>query len=152
MLVALLPSLLLLLVGGLTVLAALQLPIGGLRAPGSGLFPLILGLLLMGLSAGHCLRLLGAAPPAPRPGSAPGSAPSPLRAGLFLGAVVAATALLHGLGFLLTAFLLLLALMEILGVRPRGLALLVALLVAIASHALFVLWLQIPLPKGWIGL
>lgn len=40
----------LLLFGAVTALLSLQLPIGTLRGPGSGLFPLALGLILMGLA------------------------------------------------------------------------------------------------------
>ena len=139
------------LVGVATVCLSLQLPIGNFRAPGSGLFPLILGLLLMGLVACHVPQLLRSRAQAPKT-SAPGRpAGSYRRVAFFLGAVAAVTALLTPLGFALSAFLLLLALMEILGVRPRIVPLLVSLLTAGFSYALFVYWLQIPLPKGWWG-
>ena len=64
----------------------------------------------------------------------------------------AVTALLTPVGFLLSAFLLLLVLMEILGVRPRMVSLLISLVTAGFSYALFVHWLQIPFPQGWLGL
>ena len=140
------------LMGAATVYLSLQLPIGNFRAPGSGLFPLILGLLLMGLVACHLPQLLrrrGQAGGAGVPGRSAGSY---RRVALFLGAVAAVTALLTPLGFPLSAFLLLIALMEILGVRPRIMALLVSGLTAWLSYTLFVQWLQIPLPKGWLGL
>jgi hypothetical protein len=140
------------LVGILTVYFSVQLPIGTFRAPGSGLYPLILGLLLMGLVACHFLQLLRGRDRAPGSGAGRRPAGSYRRVALFLGAVAAVTALMTPLGFLFSAFLLLLALMEILGVRPRMVSLLVSLLTAGFSYALFVHWLQIPLPKGWWGL
>ncbi len=140
----------LLLFGAVTLALSLQLPIGTLRAAGSGLFPLILGLLLMGLAACHLVQLFRAQDPA-APVRAEGSV-SYRRVALFLGAVAASTALLVPLGFVLSAFLLLLALMEIVGVRPRILSVVVSLLAAGFSYILFVQWLQIPLPNGWWGL
>ncbi len=135
-----------------TVILSLQLPIGNFRAPGSGLFPLILGLLLMALSACHALQLLRGREPAAASGADNRGPRSYQRVLLFLGAVGAVTALLTPVGFLLSAFLLLLVLMEILGVRPRMVSLLISLVTAGFSYALFVHWLQIPLPKGWWGL
>ncbi len=139
------------LVGAVTVYLSLQLPIGNFRAPGSGLFPLILGLLLMGLVACHVLQLLRGRDQATKTSASRRPPASYRRVVLFLGAVAAVTALLTPLGFLLSAFLLLLALMEILGVRPRMASLLISLFTAGFSYALFVHWLQIPLPRGWWG-
>lgn len=136
--------------GAVTVALSFQLPIGTLRAAGSGLFPLVLGLLLMGLAACHLLLLLRTRDAAARVPTE--ERVSYRRVVLFLGAVAAATALLAPLGYILSAFLLLWSLMEILGVRPRILSLVVSLLTAGFSHLLFMQWLQIPLPKGWWGL
>src|SRR3990172_8399603 len=43
--------------GGITALLSLQLPIGSLLGPGSGFFPLVLGLILMLLAGAHILQL-----------------------------------------------------------------------------------------------
>jgi len=146
---ALLPDLVFLLLGAVTTVASLQLPIGSFRTPGSGLFPLLLGLLLIGLTAGHALQILRTRGPVA--GSEAGRPGNYLRVGLFTGAVAAATALLPHLGFTPVAFLLLMAMMETLGVRPRAMSLSIALLTAGGSYFLFVRWLQIPLPQGWLG-
>jgi hypothetical protein len=50
------------------------------------------------------------------------------------------------------AFLLLLSLLRILGARRWTSTLSLSLLTAAGVYVLFVLWLQIPLPKGWVGL
>jgi hypothetical protein len=146
-----LADVLLLLFGGATAALSLALPIGTFRAPGSGLYPLALGLLLIGLAVGHVVQRRRAA--------ATGAAPVPqqttdsgARVCLFLAAIATATALLGVLGFPLVAFLVMLAMLEILGVRRRRDSVLIALCTAVAAYALFVQWLKIPLPKGWIGL
>jgi len=144
-------SILVFLFGGITMLLSLQLPLGTLRMPGSGLFPLGLGLILMGLAACQMLqpRLRAAASAKSGGGTADGSAHRVL---VFMGIMALATALLDLLGFPLVAFLLMLALLQLLGVRRWRDSALIALLTAGASYILFVRWLQIPLPKGWIGL
>ncbi len=142
----------LLLFGVLTAGLSLQLPLGTLHRPGSGFFPLVLGLLLMGLAAGHLVQAWWspptqtAAPPAPTVHGSLG------RVLLFLGVIALATALLEPLGFPLMAFLLMVALLEILGIRRRRDSVVIAFCTAVAAYVLFVKWLQIPLPKGWIGL
>ena len=141
--------------GVVTSALSLQLPLGTLRAPGTGLFPLVLGLMLMGLAAGHGVQLFLARPkPAPPP-TAP--SPQPKRDGasqrvvLFMGACALATALLATLGYALVSFLLMLALLWILGVRKWHVVGPVALGSAVASYLVFVQWLKIPLPSGWLG-
>ncbi len=50
------------------------------------------------------------------------------------------------------SFLLLLALLRILGVRRWAYSFSLSFLTTTGAYFLFVVWLQIPLPKGWIGL
>jgi len=144
--------------GAVTAALSLQYPIGSLRAPGSGLYPLALGLMLMGLAAGQAVRLYLARPKAPaepKPPAAPAAAPAgdsgTWRAVLFIGVVALATALLERVGFALVSFLMMFALLRILGLRKWHVAGLIALASAIVSEVVFVHWLRIPLPSGWIG-
>ena len=146
-------SILVFLFGGITMLLSLQLPLGTLRMPGSGLFPLGLGLILMGLAACQILQPRLRAAASAKSGGGGGTADgSAHRVLVFLGIMALATALLDLLGFPLVAFLLMLALLQLLGARRWRDSALIALLTAGASYILFVRWLQIPLPKGWIGL
>ena len=146
-------SVLVFLFGGITMLLSLKLPLGTLRAPGSGFFPLLLGLILMGLAACHILQLsLATRKLATGPEGQRGPAGSAQRVLLFMGAVGIATALLDPLGYLLVSFLLMLALLHLLGMRGWQVSLVIAVVTAGASYILFVRWLQIPLPVGWIGL
>ena len=142
--------------GAVTAALSLQLPLGSLRAPGSGFFPLVLGLLLMGLAASHGIRLHLARPKPGAVPAAPAAAPSgdgaTLRVVLFMGAVAFATAFLETLGYAIVSFLLMLALLWILGVRKWHVSGLIALGSAGFSQVVFVHWLRIPLPSGWLGL
>jgi putative tricarboxylic transport membrane protein len=148
-----LASVLLLLFGGMTLLLSLQLPLGTLHMPGSGFFPFLLGLLLMGLAACQTFLLWRRAGAGTAESAAEGQADGSARQVLiFMGIIVLATALLELLGFPLVAFLLMLALLKLLGVRRWRDSALIALLTAGASYMLFVRWLQIPMPKGWLGL
>jgi len=134
--------------GALTTAFSLQLPLGSLRMPGSGLFPFALGLALMALAALQAAQIRVEKAKATAAGEDGGTT---RRVALFMGAVALATALLRPLGFAPVCFLLMLALLRILGVRWRAAAL-IALASAAVSQVVFVTWLKIPLPTaGWLG-
>lgn len=140
--------------GGITVILSLRMPIGTFRAAGTGLFPLLLGILLMILSVLFLFNLLlrkekdleeKEAPVEASPGSI-----KPVI--LFLGMMALATLFLNSLGYPLIAFLLMAALLKILGMKRWPVNILLSLATAAASYFLFVQWLKIPLPKGWLGI
>ena len=135
--------------GALTAALSLQLPMGTARMPGTGLFPLALGLALMGLAAGQWLREYRARPKAPA-APAPGEAGARRRVAQFMAAVVAATALLQPLGYVASGFLLMLMLLAVFGLRRWGVVAAIAAGSAAASWVIFVRWLNIPMPSGWI--
>jgi putative tricarboxylic transport membrane protein len=139
--------------GGLTALLSLRMPIGTFRMAGTGMFPLFLGILLMVLSAIFIVRIFYQ----DRKTTAgkvvvSGDRNSPAQLILFLGTMVLATAFLNKLGYPLTSFLLMMALLRSLGVKKWIFNLILSLMTAGASYFLFVQWLKIPMPKGWIGL
>jgi hypothetical protein len=139
--------------GSLTALLSLDLPLGTLRAPGSGLFPLVLGLALMGLALTQAVLLRHSAPPTSvGPASSASTDGAKRRVVLFMGAVALATALLAPLGYVAVAFLLMLALLRVLGFRSWYGAALIGLVSAAACEVIFVYWLKIPLPSGLLGL
>ena len=80
------------------------------------------------------------------------SSESPMQMVLFLGAMVLATLFFNRLGYPLTSFLLVLGLLRILGIKRWGLNILISVMTAVGSYFLFVKWLSIPMPKGWIGI
>ena len=77
---------------------------------------------------------------------------SPKQLVLFLGTMVLAAFFFNTLGYPLVSFLLMASLLRILGMKRWGLNILISVITAVGSYFLFVQWLQIPLPKGWIGL
>jgi hypothetical protein len=71
---------------------------------------------------------------------------------LFFGTMVLVTLLFNRLGYPLSSFLLILVLLRILGVKRWSLNILISCGTALVCYFLFVQWLKIPLPKGWIGI
>ena len=142
----------LLLFGMVTIILALKMPIGTFRAAGSGMFPLILGILLMFLSCIFLLKLLYQHKQTITKGDSVAQHESPVQLILFFGTMVLATAFFNQLGYPLVSFLLLVVLLRTLGMKQWFFNILLSFLSAVASYFLFVQWLKIPLPKGWIGL
>ncbi len=70
---------------------------------------------------------------------------------LFLGVIILATLLLDPLGYPLSALVLLLALLRILGVTQWRMNLLISSVTTGVAYLVFVHWLKIPLPMGWLG-
>jgi hypothetical protein len=138
--------------GAATLYFSLRMPIGTFRAAGSGLFPLGLGILLMGLSIVLLIKAYVQGRPIREKKPLSEVPRSVKQVILFMGAIALATLLFKQLGYPLMWFLLLFALLRILGMRRWAYNLSLSLLTATGAYFLFVLWLQIPLPKGWIGL
>jgi putative tricarboxylic transport membrane protein len=148
-----LATLVIFLFGAVTAVLSLRMRIGTFRTAGPGLFPLCLGILLMVLSALYLSRFFlqkgktGGKQEALA--KAPGAAKQMV---LFLSAITLAILFFNRLGYPLVAFLLMVALLRVLGMKRFGFNLLLSLVTAGVSYFLFVRWLNIPLPKGWIGL
>jgi putative tricarboxylic transport membrane protein len=139
--------------GGATALLSLKMPIGTFRTAGTGMFPLILGILLMILSSAFVLKIFFQGQEEKVKKETPiESSESPIQLILFLGTMVLATLFFIPLGYPLTSFLLMLALLRILGIKRWGLSILISVVTAVGSYFVFVQWLSIPMPKGWIGL
>ncbi len=137
--------------GAITAAFSLTLPIGTARAPGTGFFPLLLGLMLLALALADGVRIWRSQPKTAQAAVTPASRDkSALRLVRFGGAVVLATALLRPLGYPGVSLLLMLALLRGLGVGWRASAA-IALLTALACQLVFVHWLHIPLPAGVFG-
>ena len=139
--------------GAITTLLSLKMPIGTFRMAGTGLFPFYLGIILMILSSVFILKIFfqGRKGQLKKEASIE-SSESPIQLILFLGAMVLATLFLNPLGYPLISFLLMVALLRILGIKRWGLNILISVVTAVGSYFLFVKWLDIPMPKGWIGI
>ena len=142
----------LLLFGLVTVILSLRMPLGTFRMAGTGMFPLLLGIILMILSGLFILRLLFQGNEGQVKKESSGSQESPIQLILFLGTMVLVTLFFNKLGYPLSAFLLMVALLRVLGVKKWTLTLPLSFMTAVVCYFLFVHWLNIPLPKGWIGI
>ena len=139
--------------GAITTLLSLNMPIGTFRMGGTGLFPLCLGILLMILSGAFILKMFFQGREEPvKKGTSIESSESPIQLILFLGTMALATLFFNQFGYPLISFLLMLALLRILGMKRWGLNILISVVTAVGSYFLFVQWLNIPMPKGWIGI
>jgi putative tricarboxylic transport membrane protein len=139
--------------GAATVLLSLRMPIGTFRVAGTGMFPLILGILLMILSGTFVSKIfLQGKERQVKEETSIESSESPRALILFLGTMVLVTLLFNKLGYPLSALLLMLALLRILGVKRWTLTLPLSFMTAVVCYFLFVHWLKIPLPKGWLGI
>ena len=139
--------------GLITTFLSLKMPIGTFRMAGTGMFPLFLGILLMILSVIFILEIFfqGKAGQVRKEASIE-SSESPMQLILFLGTMVLVTLFFNKLGYPLSAFLLMVALLRVLGVKRWTLTLPLSFMTAVVCYFLFVQWLKIPLPKGWIGI
>lgn len=139
--------------GLVTTVLSLTMPIGTFRTAGTGMFPLLLGILLMILSGIFVLKTFfrGKENQVKKEASIE-SSDSPRQLILFLGTMVLVTLFFNKLGYPLSALLLMLALLRVLGVKRWTLTLPLSFMTAVVCYFLFVHWLQIPLPKGWIGI
>jgi putative tricarboxylic transport membrane protein len=139
--------------GGITALLSLRMPIGTFRMGGPGLFPLCLGIILMILSGAFVFKIFfqGQKGQVKKEASIE-SSESPIQLILFLGTMVLATLFFNQLGYPLISFLLMVGLLRILGIKRWGLNILISVVTAVGSYFLFVKWLDIPMPKGWIGI
>ena len=139
--------------GVATTVLSQRMPLGTFRTSGTGMFPLFLGILLMFLSCLFLLKLYYKSKRTTvREDSVAGVHGSSIQLTLFFGVMVLTTAFFKQLGYPLSSFLLMVALLRILGVKRWRLNLPLSFITAVVCYFLFVQWLQIPLPKGLIGL
>jgi putative tricarboxylic transport membrane protein len=139
--------------GAITALLSLRMPIGTFRMGGTGLFPLCLGIILMILSGVFISKIFfQAKAEQAKKGASIESSKSPIQLILFLGTMALATLFFNKFGYPLVSFLLMLSLLRILGMKRWGLNILISVVTSAGSYFLFVQWLNIPMPKGWIGL
>jgi hypothetical protein len=131
----------------------MKMPLGTFRAAGPGLFPLCLGLLLTALSSIFTFTMvMRLRRDLNREGKAAGGKGSFIPVLGFMVVIAFAAGFLEQVGYAPTAFVVVMALLQILGGRYWRRNLLIALAASAVSHFLFVTWLQIPFPQGVLGL
>jgi hypothetical protein len=130
------------------LLAGRQYPLDTLAAPGPGVFPLAAGLALLALAgwlfaaAGRGIAGDDRTGPEARDPDRHGRAPV-----IVVGALAAYAAALPIAGFMAASFALVAAAARLMGARWWPASVLGAA-VAVAAHALFAVWLGVPLPAG----
>jgi len=133
-------------VGAAFALAAWQQGLMRRGVPGPGFLPFFSGLVLAGVSLAVLVPALAGAPdPAAEPSAA---TPGRRRVLLALVALVGYGLALEHLGYLLTTLLFMLAMGQLMEARRWGLVGLLAALTAVCSYLLFVVLLEVPLPRG----
>ncbi|MEI9475556.1 MAG: tripartite tricarboxylate transporter TctB family protein [Deltaproteobacteria bacterium] len=138
--------------GAVTAVLSLRMSMGTFRNAGSGMFPFCLGILLMILSILFLLNLHLKGTKRSDQKTMGGEPVSVKQILLFFGTIVLATLFFNSLGYPLMSFLLLLALLRVLGMKRWPVILLLSFATAVVTYFLFVQWLKIPLPQGWIGI
>jgi hypothetical protein len=136
---------------GLAVLAAaylvanLRYSLDALAAPGPGVFPLAAGVALLVLAGWQAVV------PARGPDRAAEVASRPRNPLLMIGLLGLYAASLGVLGFLPSSFVLVLLAARLMGAPGWMRPAMLALGVTIATWLVFVVWLGVPLPAGWLG-
>ena len=126
---------------------ALQVPFGGLRMPGAGFFPLLLGVALGVFS----LMLLGTSLLTPAAGS-PDVRPERPEVFYLVGSIFAAVLLFELAGFLLTMALFTAVAMKVLGSMSWATAVVLAVVGSVTAYVVFSRVLLIALPSGILPL
>ena len=126
---------------------ALQVPFGGLRMPGAGFFPLLLGVALGVFS----LMLLGTSLLSPAAGS-PDVRPERPEVFYLVGSIFAAVLLFELAGFLLTMALFTAVAMKVLGSMSWATAVVLAVAGSVTAYVVFSRVLLIALPSGILPL
>jgi putative tricarboxylic transport membrane protein len=144
---AIAPALLAIL-GSAALFGAVEMGIGTPDVPDAGFFPLLAALTLTGLAAA---QLVGDLRKAPSTEASVEAAVSPRMALSVIAGLIAYTAALQWLGFLIATALLVGLILAVFGIR-RPLAYVIAVaLIAGGSYLLFDLALGLPLPAGPAG-
>ena len=136
-------ALVFLLLAAFICVEALQVPFGGLRMPGAGFFPLLLGVALGVFS----LMLLGTSLLTPAAGT-PDVRPERPEVFYLVGSIFAAVLLFELAGFLLTMALFTAVAMKVLGSMSWATAVVLAVVGSVTAYVVFSRVLLIALPSG----
>jgi hypothetical protein len=134
---------------GYVLLESRQLGFGSFRAPQTGFFPRVLGILLMLLAIAELFRALRQAEPAFFTEKIAGE--GWIRIGATLATMLGFAVVLERLGFLVATFFLMVLLLRAIEAPRWPKVLLVALVTSALSYGLFAWLLGVPLPAGILG-
>lgn len=138
-------------IGSFFCIGAYQIGLGTLARPGNGFFPLVVGGLLVFLSAVQILRTVRGrkttveeSPFWPEKGSR-------VRVAYALGAILVYTVVFEHVGFAVATFALFLFLLKVIDPMRWGRALLTSFIITLGGFLLFQVWLKAQLPEGWVS-
>jgi putative tricarboxylic transport membrane protein len=143
-------AVLLLTLAGYIFLAAGEFPFGTLRVPQSAFFPKVLAVLLAALSLLMLIRPAAAPATAEEAGAI--DAGGWRRVGATLAAMAGFALVLEPLGFLLAAFLSMVALLRAVEAQSWRRIIVIAAAAALVSQLVFARLLGVPLPAGVLGI
>jgi putative tricarboxylic transport membrane protein len=143
-------AVLLLTLAGYIFLAAGEFPFGTLRVPQSAFFPKVLAVLLAALSLLMLIRPAAALATAEEAGAI--DAGGWRRVGATLAAMAGFALVLEPLGFLLAAFLSMVALLRAVEAQSWRRIIVIAAAAALVSQLVFARLLGVPLPAGVLGI
>ncbi len=135
---------------GAYLLANRGYPLDTLATPGPGIFPLAVGLLMLGLAAAQAVAAVRSHPDSAASTHAAPEAGGPAR-GRVLGMVallIAYAGVAGAIGFLTASFGVVVVSSRLLGARDWTRPVALALGVTVAAHLIFVAWLAVPFPTG----
>jgi hypothetical protein len=136
------------LLGGLYLAGSLSLPLGTVEQPGAGVFPRIVGILIVCLGVpGWIGSLKSRNARQPTEGSAFPQGKDLQRLGAIAGTILLFVLFLPSLGYGLCSAFLMASVLRLLGLKNWGKISIIAILTAVCSSGLFAL-LDIPLPRG----
>jgi putative tricarboxylic transport membrane protein len=147
---------LILAIGLVYEMMALNMPRGRLSYPGPGLFPMIIGVFLIATALGCLLQEIlprkrsagPSASPLTNPDSAAPADRNVKKTFQLMTLMIGYTLALKPLGFLISICAFLVIAIRIFGYRRWLPALAIAAFIACISYVSFVLWLKVPLPLG----
>ena len=139
---------LILAVGLVYGIMALNMPLGRLAYPGPGLFPMIVGVFLVATALGCLIQEILSPSPLPDRDSAAQPRRNVQKTFQLIALMIGYTLMLKPLGFLVCIGVFLIVAIRIFGYRRWAPALAMAAVIAGASYISFVLWLKVPLPQG----
>jgi putative tricarboxylic transport membrane protein len=136
----------------LVIIGSFQYPIQDRYGPGAGFFPLLLGVLFLGLSLTLFLNcMLAHYRGLETNGAEPPSFSDVGRVGIYLGFLLLFYILFDPLGYLLTIFLFMAFVLKFLTKRSLKYSISISALTALFVFLVFVNLLGVPLPEGIFG-
>jgi hypothetical protein len=133
---------------GAYLLANRRYSLDTLATPGPGVFPLAVGVLILGLAAAQAAAAWRSRSEPTQSADVEAKTDRPGRAIAMASVLVAYAAAAGVVGFLTASFAAVLVSSRLLGARDWVRPIALAVGVAVAAHLIFVAWLGVPFPRG----